>query len=250
MTFGALFAKTWRVHVIFRSQFMVTTNKVYKDWSLFLLVGVLVLVNSGILLAWILTDSITVTHHTQTPHTLTESDVVIQPIVSLCSSTKIEHYVGSILAVQGTLLLYGAFLAWETRKVHVDVLNDSGYIGVCIYNTVVMTVMAVIVCLSLRKEVLVYYLVESTISIFTTTVTQMLIFVPKVKAYRNHKNHQKRGVLSRVNFTHDMSQFSCDGAVTVQGSCEYLSEVNTSIQGSYPDSKEDTEASHSPEQYI
>ncbi|XP_046570868.1 gamma-aminobutyric acid type B receptor subunit 1-like [Haliotis rubra] len=249
MTFGALFAKTWRVYVIFKSKFMVTTNKVYKDWSLFLLVGVLILVNSGILLAWILTDSITITHHRLTPQTLTEADVIIQPVVHLCSSTNSKYYLGSILAVQGTLLLYGVFLAWETRKVHVEVLNDSGYIGVCIYNTVVMAVMGVIVCLSLREEVLIYYSVESAVTIFTTTVTQMLIFAPKIKAYRTDKSLQKRGVVSGVKLMHDISRVSSEGAVTVEASCEDSSEVNSSIQGNYLDSK-DVQAIQSHEQYI
>ncbi|XP_071113148.1 gamma-aminobutyric acid type B receptor subunit 1-like [Haliotis cracherodii] len=116
MTFGALFAKTWRVYAIFTSKFTIT-RRVYRDWSLFLLVGVLVLVNSGILLAWILMDSINITHHPLIPETVTDSDVIIQPVVYLCSSPNSKYYLGPILGVLGTLLFFGVFLAWETRKV-------------------------------------------------------------------------------------------------------------------------------------
>ncbi|XP_048239375.1 gamma-aminobutyric acid type B receptor subunit 1-like [Haliotis rufescens] len=250
MTFGALFAKTWRVYVIFTTNFKVTTNKVYKDWSLFLMVGILVLVNSGILLAWILMDSISITHHTLTPETVTDADVLIQPVVHLCSSPNSKFYLGPILGVLGTLLLYGVFLAWETRKVHVEVLNDSRYIGMCIYNTVVLGVMGVFAFLALRKEVLIHYSVESTVTILATAVTQTLIFVPKISAYRNENRLQKGTAPSVVKTMQDLSQDSFEGTPTPHGSYGDSSEFIHTIQGTYPDSTEATQAMQCREQHI
>lgn len=39
--------------------------------------------------------------------------------------------------------IFGCFLAWETRAVNVPALNDSKYIGMCVYNVVVMSVIGV-----------------------------------------------------------------------------------------------------------
>ncbi|XP_048240535.1 gamma-aminobutyric acid type B receptor subunit 2-like [Haliotis cracherodii] len=70
-------------------------------------------------------------------------------------------------------------------------MNDSRYIGICIYNTVVLGVMGVVVSLSLSQEVLIHYSLESTITILTTTVTQTLIFVPKITAYWSQRRREK-----------------------------------------------------------
>ncbi|XP_071113099.1 gamma-aminobutyric acid type B receptor subunit 1-like [Haliotis cracherodii] len=209
MTFGALFAKTWRVYVIFTTNFKVTTNK-----------------------------------------TVTDADVLIQPVVHLCSSPNSKFYIGPILGVLGTLLLYGVFLAWETRKVHVEVLNDSRYIGMCIYNTVVLGVMGVFAFLALRKEVLIHYSVESTVTILATAVTQTLIFVPKINAYRNENRLQKERAPSVVKTMQDLSQDSFDGTPTNHGSYEDSSEFIPSIQGTYPELTEATQAMQSHEQHI
>ncbi len=39
------------------------------------------------------------------------------------------YFEGTLFAIKGLLLLFGAFLAYETRKVTVPALNDSKYIG-------------------------------------------------------------------------------------------------------------------------
>ena len=67
-----------------------------------------------------------------------------------------------------------------------EALNDSKYIGMCIYNVVILAVMGVAVNYVLDASVNVGYAFTSTFIIAGTTLTQVIIFVPKVSA--NCKN--------------------------------------------------------------
>ena len=42
------------------------------------------------------------------------------------------------------LLVFGIFFAWETRKVRIEALNDSKQIGLCVYNVLITSAIAVL----------------------------------------------------------------------------------------------------------
>jgi gamma-aminobutyric acid type B receptor len=63
-------------------------------------------------------------------------------------------------------------------------LNDSRWIGMCIYNVIVMGGVGAILVLGTRQDNDVLYILSSVIVIVGTTVTQILIFVPKVGGVR------------------------------------------------------------------
>lgn len=44
----------------------------------------------------------------------------------------------SMYSLQGLVLLFGIFLAYETRSVKIKVLNDSRLVGMSIYNVVIL----------------------------------------------------------------------------------------------------------------
>lgn len=50
-------------------------------------------------------------------------------VVIKCVSESQVYFYGVLLVLDGLLLIFGAFLAWETRHVTVPALNDSKYIG-------------------------------------------------------------------------------------------------------------------------
>ncbi len=57
------------------------------------------------------------------------SDLILVPVYVRCMSNWETYWFGSLMCKNGLLLIFGAFLAWETRKVTVPALNDSKYIG-------------------------------------------------------------------------------------------------------------------------
>lgn len=46
-----------------------------------------------------------------------------------CESDHLSYWLGAVYAFKGLLLVFGVFLAWETRAVTIPALNDSRYIG-------------------------------------------------------------------------------------------------------------------------
>jgi gamma-aminobutyric acid type B receptor len=51
-------------------------------------------------------------------------DVIIVRENEYCQSEQMSIFVGVIYAYKGMLLIFGAFLAWETRNVSIPALND------------------------------------------------------------------------------------------------------------------------------
>ena len=98
-----------------------------------------------------------------------------------CNGEHEGYWYASLYIYKGLLLVFGAFLAWETRKVKVAALNDSTYIGACIYNVVVMCVFGVPLAhmLPLDQTDLAFVL-SSGLILFCTTLCLCIIFVPKV----------------------------------------------------------------------
>ena len=91
----------------------------------------------------------------------------------------------TLFAYKGILLLFGLFLAWETRNVTIPALNDSKYIGMSVYNVFVLAVIGVIVAIALDGSMYYEapYAISSLCLIVCTTVTLLLVFVPKVISY-------------------------------------------------------------------
>jgi gamma-aminobutyric acid type B receptor len=67
-------------------------------------------------------------------------DVLLVPQLEYCQSKRMTIFLGSIYVYKGLLMAFGIFLAWETRHVSIPALNDSKYIGMSVYNVVIMCV--------------------------------------------------------------------------------------------------------------
>ncbi|XP_067676189.1 gamma-aminobutyric acid type B receptor subunit 1-like [Haliotis asinina] len=186
LSFGALFAKTWRVHVIFTNS--TKKKKIVKDSQLMAMVGALVAINMLVLLTWTFMDPIVVVDYDLPLQLDDKEDVITQRVVKLCESPNQVYFTATLFALQGILMLLGAFLAWETRKVKLDGLNDSKMIGMSVYNVLVLSLLGVTVSMSLRTQVNINYALTSAVVILATTVTQCLIFVPKVLSVKNIGN--------------------------------------------------------------
>ena len=50
-------------------------------------------------------------------------------IHQLCSCSNQTSFVATLVSFKVLLLIFGLFMAWETRHVHIPVLNDSKHIG-------------------------------------------------------------------------------------------------------------------------
>ena len=89
-----------------------------------------------------------------------------------------------IYVSKGIVILYGLFLAYETRNVIYAHLNDSRVIGICVYNVVVLSVVGAFLSLILDyKNYKEMYIVMSICIIFPAVTTICLMMFPKVSYY-------------------------------------------------------------------
>lgn len=80
-------------------------------------------------------------------------------------------------------ITFSTFSAWETRKIHIEALNDSKSVGLCIYNVfIVSTVGMSISQLLQQNKVDEIYIASSACILFATTGTLLAIFLPKVSS--------------------------------------------------------------------
>ncbi|XP_048580752.1 gamma-aminobutyric acid type B receptor subunit 2-like isoform X2 [Nematostella vectensis] len=176
LAYGSMFSKTWRVHTIFTNRKL--RRKVVKDRHLFIIVMAIVFVDVVYLSVWQILDPLTSVLRQSTTQDLEDVVVVVQ--VRHCESADTYRWLGVLCGYKGLLLLFGAFLAWETRRVTIAALNDSKYIGMSVYNVFVLCVIGVPMSLVMRDHPDACYAIVAISIIFCTSITLCLVFIPKV----------------------------------------------------------------------
>ncbi|KAJ7338391.1 hypothetical protein JRQ81_011803 [Phrynocephalus forsythii] len=107
-------------------------------------------------------------------------DISILPILEHCENTHMTIWLGIVYAYKGLLMLFGCFLAWETRNVSIPALNDSKYIGMSVYNVGIMCIIGAAVSFLTRDQPNVQFCIVALVIIFCSTITLCLVFVPKI----------------------------------------------------------------------
>ncbi|KAL6054400.1 hypothetical protein STEG23_037355, partial [Scotinomys teguina] len=107
-------------------------------------------------------------------------DISIRPLLEHCENTHMTIWLGIVYAYKGLLMLFGCFLAWETRNVSIPALNDSKYIGMSVYNVGIMCIIGAAVSFLTRDQPNVQFCIVALVIIFCSTITLCLVFVPKL----------------------------------------------------------------------
>ncbi|CAH3104404.1 unnamed protein product [Pocillopora meandrina] len=181
--FGAMFSKTWRVHVIFLNT-KTTKRVIIRDRQLFGMVAVLLLIDVIILVTWQIVDPLTSKVENLTLQVTLEDDTGIQPYITMCTCENITIWLACIYVFKGLLLLFGAYLAWETRKVHILALNDSKLIGLSLYNVIIPCILVIPILGVVADQPTIHFSLSSFLTIFCTSFTLSLVFVPKIMFLR------------------------------------------------------------------
>ncbi|XP_071803868.1 gamma-aminobutyric acid type B receptor subunit 1-like isoform X1 [Asterias amurensis] len=199
LAFGSMFSKTWRVHKIFTNKTAMKT--VLKDARLMTSVATLVLLDVVILILWEIFDPVTAEKRLgEKVFDEENDDIVYTPIHTMCQSANLIYWIGAFYVINGLLLVFGAFLAWETRKVSIPALNDSKYIGICVYNILILSFIGAPVSFIL-EDPNIHFALIATLIWLATTLTLCVVFGPKIKM-RNDIRPAQNTMVSAV--THDM----------------------------------------------
>ncbi|XP_046398268.1 gamma-aminobutyric acid type B receptor subunit 1 isoform X3 [Ischnura elegans] len=193
LAYGAMFSKVWRVH-------RLTTKakadpKADEGWKLYVMVGGFLFVDVALLLSWQLTDpperGIEV-FPLEDPLN-TEDDIKIRPELEHCESQHSTVWLGILYGYKGLVLIFGLFLAYETRSIKVKAINDSRLVGMSIYNVVVLCLITAPVTMVIASQQDAGYAFVALSIIFCCFLSMALIFVPKVIEVMRHPGEKERG---------------------------------------------------------
>nr|XP_021201716.2 gamma-aminobutyric acid type B receptor subunit 1 isoform X1 [Helicoverpa armigera] len=182
MAYGAMFTKVWRVHRHTTKPKVETKKKRIHGWKLYTMVGGLLVVDVALLTAWQLRDPLerrVETFPLEAPRHH-DDDVHIRPELEHCESKHNTVWLGVMYGYKGLVLVFGLFLAYETRSVKVRQINDSRYVGMSIYNVVVLCLITAPVTLVIASQQDAAFAFVSLAIVFCCFLSMALIFIPKV----------------------------------------------------------------------
>ncbi|KAB0802323.1 hypothetical protein PPYR_04509 [Photinus pyralis] len=184
LAYGAMFSKVWRVHRLTtkaKSDPKVRMKKV-QPWKLYSMVSGLLVVDFVILLVWQLQDPLQrriEPFPLENPASLSD-DSKIRPELEHCASHHNTVWLGIVYGYKGLILVFGLFLAYETRSLKVKQINDSRYVGMSIYNVVVLCLVTGPIILVIGSQQDASFAFVALAIIFCCFLSMALIFVPKV----------------------------------------------------------------------
>lgn len=191
--FGSMFWKVWQSYVLSTRNAPPLGN---TNRKVFMTVGSFCLVDVIILTLWKLNepmDRTTVKIKEQSgPELNMGDDVIVELKIEYCQANFFWYYL--IFCYKGLLLVFGLFLAYETRSVKLRQLNDSKLVGMCIYNVAIMCFITGPVSLVnlMRQQANYHYLFVSMTIIFCCSLSMVLIFIPKVAEYMRRRKRRSQ----------------------------------------------------------
>ncbi|XP_077937408.1 gamma-aminobutyric acid type B receptor subunit 1 isoform X2 [Gasterosteus aculeatus] len=108
-------------------------------------------------------------------------DVLIQPLLEHCSSEKMNTWLGVVYGYKGLLLLLGIFLAYETKSISTEKINDHRAVGMAIYNVAVLCMITAPVTMILSSQQDASFAFASLAIVFSVYITLVVLFIPKMR---------------------------------------------------------------------
>lgn len=186
--FSALFAKIWRVNIVYRNSIKFRRLKV-SETDVLLPFAILLTLNVIILLVWTLMDPL---YYSRTNVSVTDSygscsasgDVIWKICISL------------LAALNGTALLMANFQAWQARNLSTE-YGESKYIGMAMACILQVIVVGVPLLFLVYENPPADYFVRSTIVFVICASILLLIFGPKMYHHRKRKGGSSHSLSSR-----------------------------------------------------
>ncbi|XP_056142362.1 gamma-aminobutyric acid type B receptor subunit 1 isoform X1 [Lampris incognitus] len=183
LAYGSMFTKIWWVHTLFTKKDEKKDKKKHLEpWKLYATVGVLLAIDFLSLMIWQIVDPLHITVEKFTKEApKADLDVLIQPLLEHCSSEKMNTWLGVVYGYKGLLLLLGIFLAYETKSVSTEKINDHRAVGMAIYNVAVLCMITAPVTMILSSQQDASFAFASLAVVFSAYITLVVLFVPKMR---------------------------------------------------------------------
>lgn len=175
--FGSMFAKTW---ITYRLSTSTKKNKRIKDRQVYLILGTFCLLDLIILIIWFFQSPMSrkvEIFDLESPDN-TDEDIKIQPQLEHCDANMVWY--GIIFGWKGLLLIFGLFLAYETRSTKIKQINDARLVGMSVYNVVILCTITGPVSIVISNQVNAHFAFIAFTIIFCCFMSMGVIFLPKI----------------------------------------------------------------------
>ncbi|XP_023658348.1 gamma-aminobutyric acid type B receptor subunit 1 isoform X3 [Paramormyrops kingsleyae] len=184
LAYGSMFTKIWWVHTVFtkKDDKKEKRKQHLEPWKLYATVGVLLAVDVLSLMIWQIVDPLHITIEKFTKEAPKgDLDVLIQPLLEHCNSEKMNTWLGVVYGYKGLLLLLGIFLAYETKSISTEKINDHRAVGMAIYNVAVLCMITAPVTMILSSQQDASFAFASLAIVFSVYITLVVLFIPKMR---------------------------------------------------------------------
>ena len=101
-------------------------------------------------------------------------------IVGVCDAENSLEWLSVLFVYKGIILLAGLFIAFETRKANLDSLNESRFIAMSIYASIIASIALTPIGFLLENFSNAQYAILGIMILLTVTIILGLVFVSKV----------------------------------------------------------------------
>jgi gamma-aminobutyric acid type B receptor len=179
LLYGPMFAKLWRVHLIF-DHVKIKQSCVVTDRQLLEVVAALLCVDALTLGVWQGVSPTVARSSAGEPVPTADAFVYEVPEHATCVSDAAPVAVPVVLAWKAALLVTGSLLAFRTRRVATRALNDSKWVGLSVYSTTLVSALCVPLAFVVGGDNPEAAFILASGSVFLVVVTAVsLLFVPK-----------------------------------------------------------------------
>uniref|UniRef100_A0A674PCW7 Gamma-aminobutyric acid type B receptor subunit 1 n=1 Tax=Takifugu rubripes TaxID=31033 RepID=A0A674PCW7_TAKRU len=177
LAYGSMFTKIWWVHTLFTKKEEKKEKKKQhlEPWKLYATVGVLLAIDFLSLVIWQIVDPLHITEG----WTLTFPST--SPQMRHITNPDLVLPAGVVYGYKGLLLLLGIFLAYETKSVSTEKINDHRAVGMAIYNVAVLCLITAPVTMILSSQQDASFAFASLAIVFSAYITLVVLFVPKMR---------------------------------------------------------------------
>lgn len=90
-------------------------------------------------------------------------------VVETCACTDLTLWLAVVLVLKSLVLLFGVFLARQTRKIFIPALNDTRQCGVCLFVAFIFCVVGLVIAFTTQLYPSLFYGSIGMFIIFVTT---------------------------------------------------------------------------------
>lgn len=131
LSFGALFAKTWQVYRVYTNPKL--KKEPFKMWNFLIILGILLFIDVLYLSIW--SGVFPFRRETKDDNDNAQDKVFI---FEKCECDNFGYLIGALYVYKGLLVVFGLFLAYESRNVKYLYINDSRFVSIAMYIVVIM----------------------------------------------------------------------------------------------------------------